>query len=341
MKVLVSDNLGEAGIQLFRETGGIEVDVNVGLAPEALKEIIGDYDALVIRSATKVTEELLTAATRLRVIGRAGIGLDNVDIPAATKRGIVVMNTPTGNVVTTAEHAIAMMLALSRNIPQATASLREGRWEKKKLQGREIFNKVLGVIGFGKIGSIVADRGRGLKMRVIVHDPFVTPEQIEKAGFESVTLAELYRRSDYITVHVPKLKDTVGMINREAFAQMKHGVMLINCARGGIVKEADLIEALNSGKVAGASLDVFENEPKMARGLNTLNNVVIVPHIASATRWARQGMATLAASNVAAILRGWPVSTDSSRILEFVEGRGPEAAPSIVNAEELGLATLG
>ncbi|MGD8959433.1 MAG: NAD(P)-dependent oxidoreductase, partial [Desulfobacteraceae bacterium] len=188
MKVLVSDNLGEAGIQLFRETGGIEVDVNVGLAPEALKEIIGDYDALVIRSATKVSEELLTAATRLKVIGRAGIGLDNVDIPAATKRGIVVMNTPTGNVVTTAEHAIAMMLALSRNIPQATASLREGRWEKKKLQGREIFNKVLGVIGFGKIGSIVADRGRGLKMRVIVHDPFVTPEQIEKAGFESVTL---------------------------------------------------------------------------------------------------------------------------------------------------------
>ena len=303
MKVLVSDNLGEAGIQLFRETGGIEVDVNVGLAPDALKEIIGDYDALVIRSATKVTEELLAAATRLKVIGRAGIGLDNVDIPAATKRGIVVMNTPTGNVVTTAEHAIAMMLALSRNIPQATASLREGRWEKKKLQGREIFNKVLGVIGFGKIGSIVADRGRGLKMRVIVHDPFVTPEQIEKAGFESVTLAELYRRSDYITVHVPKLKDTVGMINREAFAQMKHGVMLINCARGGIIKEADLIEALNSGKVAGASLDVFETEPPGVCPLFETDRVICTPHLGASTQEAQTNVAVDVARQIIAYLK--------------------------------------
>jgi D-3-phosphoglycerate dehydrogenase len=303
MKVLVSDNLGEAGIQLFRETGGIEVDVNVGLAPEALKEIIGDYDALVIRSATKVTEELLTAATRLKVIGRAGIGLDNVDIPAATKRGIVVMNTPTGNVVTTAEHAIAMMLALSRNIPQATASLREGRWEKKKLQGREIFNKVLGVIGFGKIGSIVADRGRGLKMRVIVHDPFVAPEQIEKAGFESVSLSELYRRSDYITVHVPKLKDTVGMINREAFAQMKDGVMLINCARGGIVREADLIEALNSGKVAGASLDVFETEPPGVCPLFDTDRVICTPHLGASTQEAQTNVAVDVARQIIAFLK--------------------------------------
>ncbi|MFY9944153.1 MAG: phosphoglycerate dehydrogenase [Desulfobacterales bacterium] len=303
MKVLVSDNLGEAGIQLFRSEEGIAVDVNVGLSPDALREIIGGYDALVIRSATKVTEELLAAATRLKVVGRAGIGLDNVDIPAASKRGIVVMNTPTGNVVTTAEHAIAMMLALSRNIPQATASLREGRWEKKKLQGREIFNKVLGVIGFGKIGSIVADRGRGLKMRVIVHDPFVTPEQIEKAGFESVTLAELYRRSDYITVHVPKLKDTVGMIDRGAFAQMKDGVMLINCARGGIVREADLIEALDSGKVAGASLDVFETEPPGVCPLFDTDRVICTPHLGASTEEAQTNVAVDVARQIIAYLK--------------------------------------
>jgi D-3-phosphoglycerate dehydrogenase len=226
MKVLVSDNLGEAGIKMFENEEGIEVDVNTGLPPEELKSIIGDYDALVIRSATKVTEDLLEAATRLKVVGRAGIGLDNVDIPAATKHGVVVMNTPGGNVITTAEHAIAMILSLSRNIPEGTSSLKAGRWDKKKLQGREIYNKILGVIGFGKIGSIVADRGRGLKMQVIVHDPFVTPEQIEKAGFESVSLEELYRRSDYITIHVPKLKSTTGMIGKDAIDQMKDGVMM-------------------------------------------------------------------------------------------------------------------
>ncbi|MFC1814298.1 NAD(P)-dependent oxidoreductase, partial [Thermodesulfobacteriota bacterium] len=194
MRVLVSDNLGEAGVKMLVDEG-FEVDVKTGLAPEALKDIIGDYDALVIRSATKVTDDLLEAAHRLRVVGRAGIGLDNVDIPAATRRGIIVMNTPGGNITTTAEHAISMLMALSRNIPQGTTSLKAGRWDKKKLQGREVYNKILGVIGFGRIGSIVADLARGLKMQVIVHDPFVTPERIEKAGFENVSLEELYRRS--------------------------------------------------------------------------------------------------------------------------------------------------
>ena len=261
MKVLVSDVLGEVGIKMFQQEPGIEVDVKTGLTPDELKSIIGQYDALVIRSATKVTEDILDSAQNLKVVGRAGIGLDNVDIPAATKRGVVVMNTPTGNVVTTAEHTIAMMMALTRNIPWGTSTLKAGRWEKKKLQGREVFTKVLGVIGLGKIGSIVADRARGLKMQVIVHDPFVTPEQIEKAGFEPVTLEELFRRADYITVHVPKLKDTVGLLNKAAFDQMKDGVMIINCARGGIVDEADLNEALISGKIGGAALDVFEHEP--------------------------------------------------------------------------------
>ena len=181
-KVLVSDNLGEAGIKMFEEEPSITVDVKTGLNPEELKAIIGDYDALVIRSATQVTEEILTAAVKLKVVGRAGIGLDNVDIPAATKRGVVVMNTPTGNVITTAEHTIAMMMALTRNIPWGTSTLKAGLWEKKKLQGREVFNKVLGIVGFGKIGSIVADRARGLKMQVIIHDPFVAPEQIESRG---------------------------------------------------------------------------------------------------------------------------------------------------------------
>lgn len=298
MKVLVSDNLGEIGIRMFEEEWGIDVDVKTGLAPEALKEIIGEYDALVIRSATKVTADLLAAATRLKVIGRAGIGLDNVDIPEASKRGVIVMNTPGGNVVTTAEHAIAMMLALTRNIPQGTASLKAGRWEKKKLQGREIKDKVLGVLGFGKIGSIVADRARGLKMKVMVHDPFVTPEQIEKAGFESVPLEELYQRSDYITVHVPKLKDTTGLINKKAFAQMKEGVMIINCARGGIVDEADLYDAIESGKVAGASLDVFETEPPADSPLLGLDRLICTPHLGASTKEAQTNVAVAVASQI-------------------------------------------
>jgi D-3-phosphoglycerate dehydrogenase len=303
MKVLVSDNLEEAGVKLLREEPGIDVDVRTGLKPAELKAIIGDYDALIIRSATKVTEELLEAARKLKVVGRAGIGLDNVDVPAATKRGIVVMNTPTGNVITTAEHAIAMLMALTRNIPWGTSTTKAGLWEKKKLQGREVFNKVLGVIGFGKIGSIVADRARGLKMQVIVHDPFVAPEVIEKAGFEAVSLAELYRRSDYITLHVPKLKDTVGLLNKAAFDQMKDGVMIINCARGGIVNEADLNAALRSGKVAGAALDVFETEPPGSCPLFEIDRVICTPHLGASTLEAQTNVAVQVAEQIIAYLK--------------------------------------
>lgn len=298
MRVLVSDNLGEAGIRMFEEEEGISVDVKTGLSPEELKKIIGDYDALVIRSATKVTEELLQAAKRLKVVGRAGIGLDNVDIPAATKRGIIVMNTPGGNVITTAEHAIGMILSLSRNIPEGTSSLKAGRWDKKKLQGREIYNKVLGVIGLGKIGSIVADRARGLKMRVIVHDPYVLPEQIEKEGYESVSIEDLYRRSDYITVHVPKLKDTENLIDKNAFEKMKDGVMIVNCARGGIVNEDDLYEAMKSGKVAGAALDVFEKEPPGVCKLFELEHLVCTPHLGASTQEAQTKVAVDVASQI-------------------------------------------
>lgn len=303
MKVLVSDNLGDIGIKMFQEEPGLDVDVKTGLEPDELKSIIGEYDALVIRSATKVTEDILEAARNLKVVGRAGIGLDNVDIPAATKRGVVVMNTPTGNVVTTAEHTIAMMMALTRNIPWGTSSLKAGQWEKKKMQGREVFNKVLGVIGIGKIGSIVADRARGLKMQVIVHDSYVAPEQIEKAGFEAVSLEELFSRADYITVHVPKLKDTVGLLNKAAFDQMKDGVMIINCARGGIVDEADLNEALRSGKVAGAALDVFEHEPPGVCPLFEIDRVICTPHLGASTLEAQTNVAVQVAEQIIAYLR--------------------------------------
>ncbi|ETR73827.1 MAG: D-3-phosphoglycerate dehydrogenase [Candidatus Magnetoglobus multicellularis str. Araruama] len=298
MKVLVSDKLGENGVQMFEAEEGISVDVKTGLTPDELKAIIGNYDALVIRSATKVTKDIIDAADRLKVIGRAGIGLDNVDIPAATQRGIVVMNTPLGNVVTTAEHAISMMLALTRNIPQGTMSLKMGRWEKKSLQGREVFNKVLGLVGMGKIGSIVADRAKGLKMKVIVYDPHVAPDQIQKHGYECVSLKELYKRADYITVHVPKLKETIGLLNKSAFDQMKKGVMIINCARGGIVNESDLYDALKSGQVGGAALDVFENEPPEDLPLIQLDNVICTPHLGASTKEAQSNVASDVADQI-------------------------------------------
>jgi D-3-phosphoglycerate dehydrogenase / 2-oxoglutarate reductase len=298
MKVLVSDQLGEIGIRMLEEEEGITVDVKTGLPPAELKKIIGEYHALVIRSATKVTAELMREAKKLKVVGRAGIGLDNVDIPTATKHGIIVMNTPTGNVITTAEHAISMMMALTRNIPRGTSSLKAGRWDKKLLQGREVFNKVLGVVGYGKIGSIVADRARGLRMQVIVYDPFVSPEQIQKDGFKSTSLEELYRRADYITVHVPKLKETAGLLGKKAFEQMKDGVMIINCARGGIVNEKDLDEAIASGKVAGAALDVFETEPPGTCSLVEHENVVCTPHLGASTKEAQTNVAVAVARQI-------------------------------------------
>lgn len=302
IKVLVGDALGDAGVQIFRDAAGIDVDVNTGLSPQELKEIIGDYDALVIRSATRVTEEILDAGKKLKVVGRAGIGLDNVDIPAATKRGVVVMNTPTGNVVTTAEHAIAMMMALTRNIPQGTLSLKAGRWDKKLLQGREVFNKTLGIIGFGKIGSIVADRAKGLHMKVVVFDPFVTPERIQKAGFDSVTLDALYGCADYISIHVPKLKETTGLLNQAAFDKMKEGVMIMNCARGGIVNEDDLQEAMKSGKVAGAALDVFETEPPGECRLFEMDRIICTPHLGASTQEAQTNVAVAVARQIISYL---------------------------------------
>jgi D-3-phosphoglycerate dehydrogenase len=302
MKVLVSDKMDEAGIDILRKDDGIEVDVNIDLSAQELLAVIGDYDGLVLRSSTKVTKEVLDAGVNLKVIARAGIGLDNVDIDEATKKGVAVMNTPGGNTVTTAEHAIAMMMALTRNIPRGTASLKAGKWEKKKLQGREISNKILGVIGFGNIGSIVAGLGKGLKMKVIVFDPNISSSHIEKAGFEYVTLDDLYRRSDYVTVHVPKMDTTIDLLDAESFEKMKDGVMVINCARGGIINEAALYEAIRSEKVAGAALDVFSTEPPGEHPLLTLDQVIATPHLGASTQEAMTNVAVAAANQVIAYL---------------------------------------
>jgi len=291
MKILISDSLALKGVNLLRSVPEFEVEFKPGLSPEKLKGAISDAEALVIRSATKVTADLIEAAPRLRVIGRAGIGLDNVDIPAASKRGIVVMNTPEGNVVTTAEHTIAMLMALSRNIHQATTSMKKGQWEKKRFLGQEVFHKTLGIVGIGRIGRIVAERALGLRMHVIAFDPHLEPQSIQRLGVVPVALEELFRRSDYITVHTPLTRDTKGLLNREAFGRMKDGVMIINCARGGIVDEQALYDAVTSGKVAGAALDVFEKEPPGDSPLLKMDQVICTPHLGASTGEAQENVA--------------------------------------------------
>ncbi len=301
-KILISDNLSAEGIEIFKQTPGIEVDVRTKMTPDELKAVIKEYDGLVIRSATKVTQEIIDRAEKLAVIGRAGIGLDNVDIPAASKRGIVVMNTPGGNAVTTGEHTIAMMLSLVRKIPQATASMKAGKWEKSKFTGHEFLNKTLGIVGIGRVGSIVADRAQGLKMKVIAYDPFISPEAAEQMGITLASLDEIFRQADIITVHTPMTKETRGVINAAAFAKMKKGVYIINCARGGIVSEKDLYDALVSGKVAGAALDVFEEEPTKNTALVALDNVICTPHLGASTDEAQINVAIAIAEQIVAYL---------------------------------------
>jgi len=298
-KVLISDTLSKEGIEILKNTPGIDVDVMTNLTPDELKGVIKDYDGLVIRSATKVTREIIAAADNLKVVGRAGIGLDNVDATAASKRGIVVMNTPGGNTITTGEHAIAMMLSLARKIPQATASMKGGKWEKNKFMGTEVFNKTLGVVGIGRVGAIVASRAQGLKMRVVAFDPFISPEAAGNLGITLVSLDELLKESDFITVHTPMTKETRGMINAAAFAKMKKGVFIINCARGGIVSEKDLHDAIVAGKVAGAALDVFEEEPTKNADLVGLEKVICTPHLGASTDEAQVNVAIAIAEQVA------------------------------------------
>jgi len=283
MKVLVTDKFAPEGIELFKQAPGITVDYRPGTKPEELKEIIGDYDGLAVRSATKVTKEIIDAGKKLRVIGRAGIGVDNIDVEYATQKGIVVMNTPGGNAVTTAEHTISLMLALARKIPQAYYSMKQKKWEKGKFTGVEIQGKTLGIIGLGNIGRVVADRALGLKMKVLVYDPFISEDVARKLGVEMVSFDELLSRSDFITIHVPKTEETKNMVRKETISKMKDGVRIINCARGGIVNEKDLVEAIKSGKVAGAALDVFEKEPPDFGELFELDEVIFTPHLGAST----------------------------------------------------------
>ena len=289
-KVLISDKLSPAAVAIFRSRG-IEADVKTGLSPAELREIIGQYDGLAIRSATKVTREVLEVAPNLKVVGRAGIGVDNVDVKSATAAGVVVMNTPYGNAITTAEHAIAMMFALARQIPEASASTKSGKWEKNRFMGVELTGKTLGLIGCGNIGSIVADRAIGLRMRVIAYDPYLTEKRALDLGVEKVELDELLSRAEVITLHTPLTDSTRNILSAEALAKAKKGVRIINCARGGLLDETALAEALKSGQVAGAALDVFETEPATDSPLFGLENVVCTPHLGAATAEAQENVA--------------------------------------------------
>ena len=299
-KVLVSDKLSETAVQIFRDRG-IEVDFEPGLGKDkdALLAKIGEYDGLAIRSATKVTEKILEAATNLKVIGRAGIGTDNIDKPAASKKGVIVMNTPFGNMITTAEHAIAMMFAVARQIPEASASTHAGKWEKSKFMGVELTGKTLGVIGAGNIGGIVCDRARGLKMKVVAYDPFLSEEKADKMGVEKVELEDLLKRADFITLHVPLTDQTRNILSKDNLAKTKKGVRIINCARGGLVDEEALAELLKSGHVAGAAFDVFSVEPATENPLFNLPNVVYTPHLGAATTEAQENVALQVAEQMA------------------------------------------
>jgi D-3-phosphoglycerate dehydrogenase len=298
-RVLISDKMNKLAEDIFRNKG-VEVDVKTGLKPEELKDIIKNYQGLAIRSSTTVTPEIIAAANgNLKVIGRAGIGVDNVDVKSATASGVIVMNTPFGNSITTAEHAIAMMFALARQIPEASASTHAGKWEKNKFMGVELYGKTLGVIGCGNIGSIVADRGVGLKMNVVAFDPFLTEERAVEIGVKKVELDELFRTSDFITLHVPKNDKTKNMINKDTIATMKKGVRIVNCARGGLIVEADLKAALDSGHVAGAALDVFEVEPATENPLFGHPNLVCTPHLGASTTEAQVNVALQVAEQMA------------------------------------------
>lgn len=305
MKVLVSDKLAEEGLKILKEGDVFDVDTRYDLKPEQLKEIIGRYDALIVRSGTQVTEEIIQAATCLKVIGRAGVGLDNVDLKAATKKGIIAMNTPGGNTTSTAEHAFSLIMALARNIPQAHSSMKAGKWERGKFQGVELYGKTLGVIGLGRIGSTVAKFAQGFGMNIKAYDPFLSAEMAAKRGIVMSTLEELVKASDFITVHVPKTDETKSMIGEKEISQMKKSVRLINCARGGIIDEIALAKALETKRIAGAALDVFDEEPPPADGPFTrFDQCVLTPHLGASTAEAQVNVAIEVAYSVRDALLG-------------------------------------
>ena len=333
-RVLISDKLAPEAVEIFKERG-VDVDFCPGLSAEELLEIIGDYDGLAIRSATKVTSEVLAKGRKLRAIGRAGIGVDNVDVPAATKAGVIVMNTPFGNSVTTAEHAITMMLSLTRQIPQAHMSTIAGKWEKSKFLGTEISGKRLGLIGCGNIGAIVADRAQGLKMRVLGYDPFLTPERAKNLGIEKVELDELLGKADFITLHTPLTDATRNIISADALQKTKKGVRIINCARGGLIDEVALCAALHSGHVAGAALDVFAEEPARENILFEAPNLIATPHLGASTQEAQEKVALQVAEQLSDYLINGAV-TNALNMASVTAEEAPILQPYMSLAKLLG-----
>ncbi len=335
-RVLISDKLSPAAIRIFTDRGiAVDVHPDLGRDKERLAEVIGAYDGLVIRSGTRVTAKILARATRLKVVGRAGIGIDNIDLPAATARGVIVMNTPFGNSITTAEHAIALMFALARQIPAADVSTQAGRWEKNRFMGVELTGKTLGAIGCGTIGSLVADRALGLKMKVVAFDPFLSVDRALALGVEKVELDELLARSDFISLHTPLTDKTRNILSAQNMARMKRGVRIINCARGGLLDEAALAEALNSGQVAGAALDVFEEEPAVASPLFGRDNVVCTPHLGAATVEAQENVALQIAGQMSDYLLTGAIS-NAVNFPSISADEAPRLRPYLALAEKLG-----
>ncbi|HEY8591760.1 MAG TPA: phosphoglycerate dehydrogenase [Sphingomicrobium sp.] len=334
VRVLISDKMDPKAAAIFRDRG-IEVDERPGLAPDELASIIGDYDGLAIRSATKVTKAILDAGDRLKVVGRAGIGVDNVDIPAATARGVVVMNTPFGNSITTAEHAIALMFALARQLPEADASTQAGKWEKNRFMGVEVTGKTLGLIGAGNIGSIVASRALGLRMKVVAYDPFLTPERAVELGIEKVELDELLARADFITLHTPLTDQTRNILSRDNLAKAKKGVRIVNCARGGLIDEAALKDMLDSGHVAGAALDVFESEPAKDSPLFGTPGFISTPHLGASTSEAQVNVAIQVAEQMSDFLLLGGVS-NAINMPSLSAEEAPRLRPYMALAEKLG-----
>jgi D-3-phosphoglycerate dehydrogenase len=333
-KVLIADELSAHAVAIFRQRG-VEVDVRTGLKAPELKSAIADYDGLALRSSTKVTAEILAAAPKLKVVGRAGIGVDNIDVPAATQRGVVVMNTPHGNSITTAEHAIAMMFALARQIPQADKSTQAGKWEKSRFMGVELTGKTLGIVGCGNIGSIVAERAHGLKMKVIAFDPFLSDERARDLNVQKVDLDALLTRADIITLHTPLTDSTRNLIDANALTKTKKGVRIINCARGGLVVEADLKAAIDSGHVAGAALDVFAEEPAKQNALFGLDQVVATPHLGAATAEAQENVAVQIAEQMADFLLTGAVS-NALNMPSVTAEEAPKLRPYMKLAQQLG-----
>lgn len=333
-KVLIADKLSPAALEIFAHRS-VQADVKVGLSKEQLLEIIGDYDGLAIRSATKVTAEVLKAAPKLKVVGRAGIGVDNVDVEAATAAGVVVMNTPFGNATTTAEHAIAMMMALARDIPAADRSTRVGRWEKSRFMGAELTGKTLGVVGCGNIGSIVADRARGLRMKVAGFDPFLSDARAEELGIEKMELDELCRRADVITMHTPLTEQTRNLFSRERLLSCKKGVRIVNCARGGLIDEQALHDLIVDGHIAGAALDVFAVEPARDNPLFALEQVVVTPHLGASTTEAQENVALQVAEQIADYLLDGAIINALNMPSVSAED-APRLRPYMMLAEQLG-----